>query len=404
LRIVACGLLLSAGLLLHAGLLLAADPLAAQVPAEPRLYGQVLRGGAVLPEVEVILHRVSMDQAGEIDTTRAGPRGDFTFLLPSVPTSENEGDVYFASVRHDGVLYFGPAVSRAIQLDSAYTVQVHDTVSAHASGAQLPLAVRYLVAEEGPGGWTVTDLFEVLNESDQTFVARPEGITWQHPLPTGIQNIQVGGGDLSATAATTDDGVLRLSGPIPPGQRQFVLRYTVPALDGFTVPVRPSTREVEFLVSEPAPDLEVTGLDALESVAMSPEVSFRRYAGPAPASGQISVSLLEAPRELPLRELAVGLALLLAAAGVWAAMRGQGGPRPASVGAAHSAGDGSARGGGSPPPPVAPDPVFVDERRKLMVEVARIDEVLAAGEVDDGEAERLGRKRANLITRIRNLG
>lgn len=378
---------------------LAPSALAGQVLAEPRLSGEVVRVGEPLPGVDVVLHRVSMDQAGQIDTVAAGSRGDFSFDLPSVPTSADEGDVYFASVRHDGVMYFGPAISRAIQLDSLYRVQVYDTVTAHAGGAQLPLAVRYIVAEQGPEGWRITDLFEVLNEAQQTFVAAPEGITFQHPLPQGIQNVQVGGGDLSTQAASTEGGVLRLSGPIPPGQRQFVLRYTVPELNGFVVPVRTSTREVEFLVSEPAPDMEVSGLDAVESVSMSPEVSFRRYAGPGPASGQIGVTMLAEPEELPLRGLVVGLAFLLAAAGVWAVMRGQGGPERAPAG-----GPAGVPPGGGAAASAGPGPVFVDERRKLMLEVAAIDDRLESGEAQGREAARLREKRATLVTRIRNLG
>lgn len=376
---------------------------AGQVPADPRLRGQVLRAGAPLSDVDVVLHRVSIDQAGEIDTTAAGPRGDFTFRLPSVPTDAEEGDVYFASVRHDGVLYFGPAIARAVQLDSTYTVQVYDTTTAHPAGAQLPLAVRYIVAEQGPEGWRITDLFEVLNEARETFVAAPEGITFQHPLPQGIQNVQVGGGDLSASLATTEGGILRLSGPIPPGQRQFVLRYTVPDLNGFVVPVRPSTREVEFLVSEPAPDMQVAGLDAVESVAMSPDVSFRRYAGPGPVSGQLSVTMVESSGELPLQGFAVGLAFLLAAGGLWAVMRGQGGPQPAPAGGI-SGGAPPGPGRGAPAGVPGPGTAFVDERRTLLLEVARIDDRLDAGEVHGREAERLRQKRATLITRIRNLG
>jgi hypothetical protein len=132
-------------------------------------------------------------------------------------------------------------------------------------------------------------------------------------------------------------------------------------------------------------------------------VSFRRYAGPGPASGQISISMLEAPSELPLRELAVGLALLLAAVGVWAAMRGQGPPVPAG-GAPGPTAPGAPRGGAGTAPPATPDPIFVDERRKLLIEVAAIDEALESGEATGREAERLRRRRATLITRIRNLG
>ena len=83
------------------------------------------------------------------------------------------------------------------------------------------------------------------------------------------------------------DGILALTGPIPPGQRQFVLRYEVDVLDGLDIPLSSGTRTVEFLVREPAPLLEIEGLPGVETVEMQPGVTFRRYAGDAPASGLI---------------------------------------------------------------------------------------------------------------------
>ena len=355
-----------------------------QVEARPELEGRVSRAGEAFPGAEVVLHRVSISVAGEIDTVRADPQGLFRFELPSVPREDQEGDIYFAAVRHEGILYFGRAISQAIQLDSVYAIETYDTLTAPAGGAPLAVAVRYVIAEQGPTGWQITDLFELSNDSDRTLVAAPDGgITWQHPLPTSARDATVGGGDVSPDAATVVDGRLRLTGPIPPGQRQFVLRYEVDALDGLAIPLSAGTVTVEFLVREPAPLLEVDGLPGVETVEMQPGVSFRRYAGDAPASGEIRLRVGEPPAELPVRELSVALALLLAGAGLFAVYRAGGrGGEAVPVGGPHA-------------------PLDVDDvRRRVVLEVARIDVQLDDPALDDGEKARLAARRAELVARL----
>ncbi|HZD03804.1 MAG TPA: hypothetical protein VE173_02770, partial [Longimicrobiales bacterium] len=104
----------------------------------------------------VVLHRVTVDTAGEIDSVRVDSNGRFRFRLPSVPDPGGRGEIYFASVRHQGILYFGAAIHRAVQLDSLYTIEVYDTAVVPAGGADLPLEVRYVVAEPSENGWQIT--------------------------------------------------------------------------------------------------------------------------------------------------------------------------------------------------------------------------------------------------------
>lgn len=355
-----------------------------QVEARPELEGQVSRGGEAFPGAEVVLHRVSISTAGEIDTVRADPQGLFRFELPSVPRDDQEGDIYFAAVRHQGILYFGRAINQAILLDSLYSIETYDTLTAPVGGAPLTVQVRYVIAEQGPTGWQITDLFELSNDGDRTLVAAPDGgITWRHPLPANARDATVGGGDVSPDAANVIDGHLELTGPIPPGQRQFVLRYEVDALDGMAIPLSAGTATVEFLVREPAPLLEVEGLPGVETVEMQPGVSFRRYAGESPPSGEVRLRVGEPPAELPVRELSVALALLLAAAGLFAVYRAGG------------------RGGEAVAAGASDVPLDVDDARRLVIlEVARIDVKLDDPSLDDDEKATLAARRAELVARL----
>ncbi|MDX1568571.1 MAG: hypothetical protein R3223_12265, partial [Longimicrobiales bacterium] len=200
--------------------------LVAQEPVEPVLDGQVVRNDRPMPGTMVTLHRVSPQAAGQVDSTRTGEEGRFGFTLPTVPGTDPEGgDVYFASVRHDGVLYFGQAVNQTAQLDSLYRIEVHDTVSASPGGREFPIVARNLLLEEREEGWTVVDLFRIQNEGDRTVVARSGGIVWSHPLPASAVNFQPGESDLAPDAVVFADGEIRVSSPTPPGERTYLMRY-----------------------------------------------------------------------------------------------------------------------------------------------------------------------------------
>jgi hypothetical protein len=327
-------------------------------------------------------------EAGEIDSIPSDPLGRFAFELPSVPDPGGRGEVYFASVRYGGVVYFGPPVTRALELDSIYRIQVYDTITAPPGGAPIPLGVRYILAETVEGGWQITDLLQLDVIGERTWVEGPEGVTWRYPMPAGIGAVQVGGGDLPAELTRFPEGAVEFTGPLSPGSRQLVMRYRLDSLS-LTIPLPGGVGEMEFLVQEPAPPVRVTGLAPTESVEMEPGVRYRRYAGAELDRGVVQILEGEGPASLPLEWLAVILGLGLAGAGLLAFRRGAAATDAPSSSASPSGAEGSGASG------EAPVVTGRDRRRRLVLEVARIDEALEAAE--GSERERLEARREELL-------
>jgi len=127
-------------------LLSVAPSASAQVGTEPVLNGKALLGDDGLADGTVVLHNLTDDSQGALDSVTVGRDGSFSFTLPRVPDPERN-DVFFASIRHDGVMYFGGALTLAGQLDSVYVIQTYDTVPAPEEGADLPVQVRNILFE-----------------------------------------------------------------------------------------------------------------------------------------------------------------------------------------------------------------------------------------------------------------
>ncbi len=370
--------------------------LSAQVEADPVLQGVVRRGSAPMGAAMVVLHRVDAMDAGEIDSIRADGEGRFRFNLPTVPDPGGTGEVYFASVRHQGLLYFGTPVASAIQLDSTYSIQAWDTLQAPPEGVEIPIEVRYLLVEAIPGGWQVTDLTQLRLGGENTIVPAEGGLTWSYPLPAGIQNVQVGGGDIAPAAVQLDSDAVRLTMPLSPGNRQLMLRYTIDSLN-LDIDLPGEVEEFEFLVLEPAPNLQVTGLVAVEPVESSPGVIYRRYAASLMADSTLTVRQVPAPAELPVKLIAFALAFLLTAAGLWAVMGKRGANQPTA--ATDGPGPGTLKDSPAAGTPGQPAPAAVRER--IVLAIAQLDEELAGA---TGErAATITAERASLMERLREL-
>jgi hypothetical protein len=360
---------------------LVAFPLSGQAPVDPVLAGQVLLASEPLPSITVVLHRVAPDGAGELDSIAATDDGSFAFRLPHVPDPELRGEIFFASVRYRDVLYFGPPVSQAVQLDSVYVVQAYDTAAAPPDGARLPVRIRHVFLEPAEGGWQVTDLFQVHNPGDRTLIAGPDDATWTHPLLEGGRDFELGQGDLAPEQVDFADGSVRVTAPLPPGDRLVVVRYRLDEVET-VMRIVGATERAEVLILEPAPLLDVVGLDALDTVELEPGTSYRRYQATDLMDATIRMVRTEPPRGLPTGWLAVLMALVLAGAGVLAFR--QPFPRAAAAG-----------GPGSEPSEAE------DSRRLLLLEIAKLDEAYAASESGGSEAEAQYRaKRADLIRRL----
>lgn len=374
-----------------AGLLSLAVPTAAQVEATPVLSGLVLRAGEPLGGVPVVLHRVDAVDAGSLDTLLAAVDGTFAFDLPTVPDPGGRGEVYFASVDHQGVLYFGPPVATAAELDPLYRIEVFDTLTAPPGGADLDVAVRYLLVDPVEGGWTVTDLVEIVVPEGRTLVpADSAAATWRYRLPAGIGEPQVGGGDVAPVSTSFVGDTLAVSMPLTPGPRQVVLRYTLDSL-ALELPLPGATGELEVLVREPIPDLELSGLVAVEPVELEPGVFYRRYAAAQLRDSVVSFRAGEGVAGsggVPVEVLVVLLGLGLAGVGIWAVRAGPAARRePLEAGG----------------PPTRAEPsasrVAGDERQRILLRIARIDERLD-GLPEGDERERLAREREDLLSRL----
>ena len=81
---------------------------AVQEPGGTVGSGQVLIGDLPADSGTVVLHRVSAQSAAEIDSVRFAEGGAFEIRLPG-DAGDGMDDVFFAAVRHQGVLYFGEA-------------------------------------------------------------------------------------------------------------------------------------------------------------------------------------------------------------------------------------------------------------------------------------------------------
>ncbi|MEZ4414534.1 MAG: hypothetical protein R3E10_02150 [Gemmatimonadota bacterium] len=354
--------------------LLGFRPLAAQQEASAELRGTVMRAGTPMSDAEVVLHRVSPDSAGELARTSSESDGGFHFLFPYVPDPDRLDEVFFASVRHDGILYFGPTLTSPADLDSLYIIEVYDTVTAPVGGAPLVVAVRNLVLEPLDEGWQATDLIEVRNEDTRTWVAGPLGdAVWSVAFPSGSTDHQVGESDLPPAGAVFDGDVARTTAAVPPGPRLFLFRYRIPSV-GFTLPLVGVTERMEVLVREPAPALSVWGLEGGPPAELEPGTTFRRYVGEDLVDSAVRIDPGGPDRRLPLAPLMVVLGLSLGVLGLWGYSRGRA-PR-----------DGR-------------------DRSEIVAEIARLDEEFERQAPANGvQRARYERTRAELLRALHRAG
>ncbi len=363
--------------------LLAASALTAQQPAVAELDGKVSLADSAFAGARVTLHRVGTDGSGPLDSLLARADGTFHFTLPSVPNPEVEDVIYFASVVHDGVNYFGPAIHLAVQLDTLYEIRVYDTETAPADGAPLQVQARYTLLEPATGFWTATDLLQVINAGEHTLVPAAGGATWTYPLPEGASDLEVGGDQMTPDVVTLVNGRIRVTSSIPPGVREYVVRYRVP--DPFVTFELPGfTGEMELLVKEPAPPMVVGGLVAAPPVEMEPGTVYRRFVEDSLLGASIVVTKGEGEALLPTRWFAVGLALVLALAALYSVLF------PKVEAAAAPAAGSLAR--------LNP----FERRQLLLLQVARLDDSRDRGELTADE-EWATRRRA-LLEQLQELG
>lgn len=210
--------------------------------------GRVLRGTTDGPQpvagAVVVLHRIASDAAGPVDSLRTARDGSYRFRYRVAGDAQA---MYIASVRWAGVAYFtSPLRQREVTGDDA-DISVFDTTSA---GAPLAVRGRHVVLSP-PAGATrrVVDVFEISNDTILTRVpgSSPVG-TWSVTLPSGATNPSVEQGEISPDAVQFVNGRATVFAPVPPGLKQIVFGYEVPAAQPFVVTLDQSVTLLELLV------------------------------------------------------------------------------------------------------------------------------------------------------------
>jgi hypothetical protein len=347
--------------------------LKAQEEVIPIIHGEVREGDAPLPGAMVVLHQVSNEMSGPIDSVRAAGDGTFQLRLPRVPDHGVRSDVYFASVRHLGLLYMGPAITSPVQLDSLYLIQAFDTLSVPPGGATLPISVRNLFLEKLEEGWQATDFLQLRQGGERTLYSPEEGVVWRYPLPPSAEEFEVGQADLAPDAVRFQAGDLALYAPIPPGERFLLVRYRIP-VDEFIIPMPGTTERMEVLVRTPGPEAEFPPLAPSTPLELEPGNVFRRYAGNDLRDAEVLGRVRAAPFRFRAEWIGLLLAAVLGGAGVFA-YRARGPKR------------GETAQGGAPP-----------RREDLVLAIARLDEAFQEGKdlTQEDSDEYLARRRALL--------
>lgn len=355
--------------------------LGAQQADAPVLRGQVLVGDTALSSGTVVLHEVTSEEQGEVDSMSVAPDGGFTFRLPSLP-SRAEDRFYFASIRHDGILYFGSALADPSQLESVYEIQAYDTLMVGPAGHDIPLQARNMFFEPNGEEWRVTDIFQVRNDDDRTLVAGDGGDVWRYPLPPGARDFTSGQGELSLDGTSFENGVVSVRAAIAPGERVFVFRYTVDDPFGL-VPTPGNTEMFDLLVREPAPRVGVEGLDLAGRVEVEAGSTYRRYSGIDVGPERVRVVESQVEGDLPVAWITVVMGLALAMVALFV-LRGR---------------HGLATAGG---PEVGGAPTAAMGRQALLMEVAKLDEAFEANpSPSDADRADYAARRAELLRRLR---
>ena len=151
-----------------------------------------MRGSADSPQPVsgqmVVLHRISADSSGPVDSVRTADNGAYRFRY----RLDGPRSMYIISARYSGVAYFTTPLREAAVTSPDADVSVYDTTS-----AAFPLSVRarhvVIAPPEASGVRRVVDVFEVANDSSRTLVAGAVSPTWSVKLPEGAR--EPGSGD-----------------------------------------------------------------------------------------------------------------------------------------------------------------------------------------------------------------
>lgn len=297
---------------------------AALVSQAVSVSGRVLRGdrgGDTIPLAHawVVLHKVTREAGGPVDSGRTDARGRYRIALRN-PDSTS---VYVVSAWFDSLAYF----SLPLNVTGRPAVHVEDIVTfpTAASGPPIRLARRLatVAAAREDGTREILEILELENPGLTTRITKDTLMpTWAGRIPEDAGQFRGGQGDISPEAMVFRNDSVYVLGPIPPGPvKQLSYSYSLPAgTRRLVIPIDQPTAELNLLVEDTAAAVTAT---QVESLGVQ-EIEQRRFAayraGPLAAGDRVEIQLpstgFRAQALLPyvIASLAAGMVVAL----VWA--------------------------------------------------------------------------------------
>jgi hypothetical protein len=255
--------------------------------------GRVLRGGrdtVPLAGAWVVLHKVSRESGGAVDSARSDARGRYRILL----RRPDSASVYVVSAWYDSLAYF----SLPLNVIERPAVQVEDimTFPTSVSGPPLRLARRLatVAGASEDGTREVLEILEIENPGVTTRITRDTlAPTWAGRVPEHAGQFRGGQGDISPEAMVFRNDSILVLGPIPPGPvKQLSYGYALPeGTRTLVIPIDQLTVELNLLIEDTA---AVVHAPALESLGVQ-EIEQRRFAayraGPLEPGARVEILL-----------------------------------------------------------------------------------------------------------------
>ena len=158
------------------------------------------------------------------------------------------------------------------------------------------------------------------NDSNRTLVAGANGYTWRVRLPDAARDAAAGGGDLPAEAFRFNDGNADLLVPFPPGSRQLVMQYAIPAGSRVRLPIADAVATLEVLLEGRGATVNGAGL-AVEDTVTFEGRSFQRFTAQQVAAGA-SFDVRNAGGGNTVRLVLLAVAAIAVALGILVGKRG----------------------------------------------------------------------------------
>ena len=286
------------------------------------------RDSVPLPGTWAVLHRVTREAGGPVDSVRTDAAGRYRIRVPRARGAVDSSAVYVVSTWYDSLAYF----SLPLNVVGRPAVQVEDLVVYPTTRQTPPIHLaRRLVTIARPAADGTHDVLEILELENTGLTTRITddtlAPTWAGAIPSAALQFQAGQGDISAEAMIRRGDRVLVLGPIPPGHaKQLSYGYVLPAGGGgggVALPIDQPTQELNLLVEDTA---AAVAAPKLESLGVQ-EIEQRRFAayraGPLAAGDRVTIGLPRgAFRAQTLLPYVIALlALAMVGALVWALKR-----------------------------------------------------------------------------------